>query len=121
LNLPRINDPGMDTVAPQQGGPSDASVGPPPAIPTKPRLKLVPSGADVAGVIAAHRTRQADWLQKVPVGARPAAFRHELNRWTRELADDLGALSGLDEAWFAGLVTAETLGRLEQEATEAPS
>ena len=128
LNLSRMdNDPSADQLAAQQGGPSDASVGSPipPVVPATPRPKPTlmkrTTATEVASVIAAHRVRQADRLQKVPPADRPAAFRADLERWTRELAADLGAISGLsgiDELWFAGLVTAETLAGLEHDAQE---
>jgi HK97 family phage portal protein len=128
LNLSRMdNDPSADQLAAQQGGPSDASVGSPvpPVVPVTPRPKPTlmkrTTATEVASVIAAHRVRQADRLQKLPPADRPAAFRADLERWTRELATDLGAISGLsgiDELWFAGLVTAETLAGLEHDAQE---
>jgi HK97 family phage portal protein len=126
LNLPRItDDPTADQLAAQQGGPSDASVGtaPPEPVDTstsmmkKPDLKLVKSDAhDLTRMIAAHQARQADRLQRLPVSARAAAFRADVDRWTAELAADLGALTGADETAWAAKVTADTLDVLEADA-----
>jgi HK97 family phage portal protein len=127
LNLPRIDDdPSADKLAAQQGGPAGAALvttsedGP--AVPKRAPLRLVPSGAEVQHAIAAHRERQATRLQKVPLAERPAVFRREFERWSRELATDINALVASDEAtWFAELVTHETLARLEQAATDSTS
>lgn len=123
LNLPRItDDPSADKLASQQGGPSDASVGAPASEPSGMKrtqdLKLVKSArTDLAPVIAAHQARQMDRLQKLPVTDRAHAFVTDLDRWTRELATDLVAVTGAaDETWLARLVNEEMLARLEQAA-----
>lgn len=126
LNLPRItDDPTLDTVAAQQGGPSDASVtgapavDEPPIAPVKRRsdLKLVKSSTDLTRLIAAHGARQMGRLQKVAIVDRPATFLAHRNRWTDELATDLARLTGaVDESFFAGCVMADTLERLEDDA-----
>jgi len=98
-NLPRIDDPDLDTVAPQQGGPSDAS-----AQPGKPRPMMTrPDDADddadariVAPVVQALQTRLQARLEKLPAAERGAAFDPE--RWRLELVRNLSPLVGADRA-----------------------
>ena len=108
-NLPRIDDDEMDTVAPQQGGPSDASARPgreadpmPPSRPGKDMGEDDPEEDDenrlVGHVLLAARRRQQDRLQKLPAGARASAFFADADRWTRELAADLTPILGPEAA-----------------------
>lgn len=103
-NLPRIDDPEFDTVAPQQGGPSDATAYPtdkqPAPMFTRPGDPTDDGGdnAAIAPVLQAHRARQAARLAKLPVGERGAAFHADLDRWDRELAADLAPIVGLGPA-----------------------
>jgi len=93
-NLPRIDDDELDTVAPQQGGPSDAT-----AHPTdKPAPMFARPGdatdddADnliVAPVLHTARLRQQARLGKLPIMARASTFDAQLARENRALAADL--------------------------------
>jgi HK97 family phage portal protein len=92
-NLPRIDDDELDTVAPQQGGPSDATAHPtnkPAPMFTRPDD---PDPGDenlvVAPVLHAARLRQQARLGKLPIAERASTFVGQLERWTRELTDDL--------------------------------
>jgi HK97 family phage portal protein len=124
-NLPRIDQPDLDTVAPQQGGPSDASARPAPtseAVPPSPTAAS--DGAPdttarlVAPVIHAVQMRQWARLRKLPIAERAAAF--DLDRWTRELADDLTPIVGADDgARVAAALNGELLARLEGDAVRA--
>jgi HK97 family phage portal protein len=95
-NLPRIDDPELDEVAPQQGGP--AATGDP----TRPD-----PDADVAGdtetddaeaIIQKTRLRQLARVNKHPAEERHAAFFADADRWNRELTEDLTPLVGAGEA-----------------------
>jgi HK97 family phage portal protein len=105
-NLPRIDDPELDTVAPQQGGPSDASANPdrPPdagtaASPPAPDDTTDDTTAEaIAPILHAARLRQQARLQKIPAGARAPAFFAGSDRWNRELIEDLAPIVGVVEA-----------------------
>ena len=102
-NLPRIDDNDLDTVAPQQGGPSDAT-----AHPTdKPAPMFARPGdpdpgeenaTGIAPVLLATRARQQTWLQKIPAVDRAMTFLADLERWNTELTDDLTPLLGAKPA-----------------------
>lgn len=101
-NLPRIPDDALDTVAPQQGGPSDATAHPgatPAPMFTRPDD---PDPGDeataVAPILQAHRVRQLARLAKLPDAERPSAFLAHLDRYSRELAADLAPIVGADAA-----------------------
>jgi HK97 family phage portal protein len=100
-NLPRIDDPALDTVAPQQGGPSDATANPggspaPMMTPsTTPAAPADDSNArDVAPILHAARLRQQARLGKLPIADRASAFFADLDRWNHELATDLTPIVG---------------------------
>jgi HK97 family phage portal protein len=99
-NLPRIDDPELDTVAPQQGGPSDATAHPtdrPAPMMTRPD-QPDPEAQDVAPVLQAHRARQTARLRKRPAGERSSALFADADRGMRELTTDLTPICGADEA-----------------------
>jgi len=100
-NLPRIDDPDLDTVAPQQGGPSDASAKPggnTAPMMTKPGAVDPADATDVAPVLHAARLRQQARLGKLPVAERASAFFGDLDRYNRELAADLTPIVGAEPA-----------------------
>jgi HK97 family phage portal protein len=91
-NLPRIDDDELDTVAPQQGGPSDATAHPadrPAPMFTRPDDEADPDNMVVAPVLHAARLRQQARLGKFPIAERAAAFYEQIDRWNRELTVDL--------------------------------
>ena len=90
-NLPRIDDPELDTVAPQQGGPSDATAHPGAPDPGETATAIAP-------VLHAARLRQQARLAKLPASERASAFFADLDRWNRELAADLTPIAGAEEA-----------------------
>lgn len=117
-NLPRLDDPEMDKVAPQQGGPSDATA--------QPTREDNPAPADddpddeqarASAVLQATRERQLTRLAKVPVEDRAALFFGDMDRWQRELADDLtpivGAEDAVEQAMRANVALLTELTRLE--------
>ncbi|HEV8445455.1 MAG TPA: phage portal protein [Gemmatimonadaceae bacterium] len=115
-NLPADDNPASDEIAAQQGGPAAPAAGDPP-VPFKPTPKAGADAVDVSPVIQAHRTRQATRLAKLPIAERAAAFTADLDRWNRELAADLSALTGTtNEAYLAASVNDATLMHLELEA-----
>jgi HK97 family phage portal protein len=124
-NLPRIDDDALDTVAPQQGGPSDASAHPErtPAAPARPDEDDEDEEDDdeedaalVAPVLQAARARQHATLHRLPPVDRPSAFLAGVDRWTRELAADLTPLVGAAEAGRLALQTnVDTLTALATE------
>jgi hypothetical protein len=124
-NLPRIEDPEFDTVAPQQGGPSDATAQPTgdaAAADNADDPNAPSADANQAAVIQATRDRQHARLAKVPVTERPDAFRGDLDRWTSELAADLTPLVGQSRAAATQIATetnAATLAGLEAAALQA--
>lgn len=102
-NLPRIDDPAMDTVLPQQGGPSDATAQPadPPAKGMVRTDDGEPDDADaiaVTPILQAHRTRQQARLDKLPATERASAFFADLDRWNQELARELTPFIGAERA-----------------------
>jgi HK97 family phage portal protein len=106
-NRPRIDDPELDTVAPQQGGPSDATVHParrpPAADPARPDDNEdddddADARAIAPAVLHAARLRQQAHLGKLPVIDRASAFFGDLERWNRELTADLTPLLGAERA-----------------------
>ena len=100
LNLPSIkDDPTADQLAPQQGGPSDATANPPtdPNAPPTPKPKPKAPADKANQVIAATRERQRARLLKFPEAERSSAFYAEMDRWNGELARDLAPHVG-DEA-----------------------
>jgi len=113
-NLPRIDDPELDTVAPQQGGPSDAT-----AHPGQPPADDATAAVDGAPILQAARTRQHARLAKIPVPDRPAAFAADRDRWHRELVADLTAAHVVDAGGVAPPANADTLAQLQLEATTA--
>jgi len=102
LNLPRMDDPDMDKVAPQQGGPSDATANPTPPAQDEPPADASADPEDqtarTAAVLQATRERQLVRLAKMPTADRASAFFEDMSRWQRELTDDLTPLVGADEA-----------------------
>lgn len=95
-NLPRDDDPESDRIAPQQGGPSDAT-----ANPERRRMEGgSPDAADarVGQILHASRARQFARLNKLPAEDRAAAFFTDADRWNRELTEDLTPIVGADEA-----------------------
>ncbi|MEP7304206.1 MAG: hypothetical protein ABJA98_01685 [Acidobacteriota bacterium] len=122
VNLPRDEDPASDEIAPQQGGPSDATAHPaePPAKGMVRTDDPAPDDADamvIRPILEAHRTRQAARLEKWPVAERPAAFFAHFDRWTRELAADLTPIVGVEEAGHLAVqINIRTLDALETAA-----
>jgi len=114
-NLPRIDDPELDTVAPQQGGPSDATAQPK-------KAQAQPSDdptAALAPIVRAHRKRQDARLLKLPVDDRADAFAQDLARWNQELAADIAPLVGAAQAWqIAAKVNADRIVELEDAADD---
>jgi len=106
LNLPSIkNDPSADKLAPQQGGPSDATANP--EAPTSDTttgevIDAEPVDATgrtlVAATVDATRVRALAVLAKYPPVERSSAFFAQIDRWHRELATDLTPLVGQEEA-----------------------
>jgi len=113
-NLPRIDDPDLDTVAPQQGGPSDATAHPGQAPPMMTKPDPNPADAtDVAPVLHAARLRQQARLAKLPIAERATTFYTDLDRWNRELAADLTPMVGAEAALLhANQANAATLTQL---------
>lgn len=102
-NLPRLDDPELDTVAPQQGGPSDATANPPPATdasapPPPPADDTTDTEAQIAPILHAARLRQQARLSRVDVVERAATFYDQIGRWNEELAADLTPILGADQA-----------------------
>ena len=102
LNLPSIkDDPTADQIAPQQGGPSDATANPnEPDAPGEPAPKGTEDAESelTASVLNATRARQRTALMKHAPGERSTAFFAVIDRWNRELAADLTPILGADEA-----------------------
>jgi HK97 family phage portal protein len=107
-NLPRMDDPDMDKVASQQGGPA-AAPAPDPAAPPPPAKKIDPNAEDataaIGPVLQAARARQQAQLHKLSPAARGTAFLADIDRWNLELIDDLTPLVGVTEAARLALVT----------------
>jgi HK97 family phage portal protein len=106
LNLPSIkDDPTADQLAPQQGGPSDATANPQnPDEPTatdrarEAEPAKVTGNASLGTVLQATRARQRARLLKFPAPERSTVFLQDVDRWNRELVRDLTPLVGFDEA-----------------------
>jgi HK97 family phage portal protein len=123
-NLPRDEDPESDRIAPQQGGPSDATAHPTPA----PFRRTAPSDEDdddadaaaIAPVLHAARLRQQARVQRLPIAQRAVAFFADLPRWNRELTRDLTPIVGAEDAARrarrANAVTLTALIALEETA-----
>lgn len=100
VNLPRDEAPESDEIAPQQGGPSDATAHPA----QKPAPMMTPAGDDneadarVAPVLRRARLRQQARLAKLPIAERASTFFADLDRWNRELAADLTPILGAEAA-----------------------
>lgn len=108
-NLPRIDDPALDTVAPQQGGPAAES--------EAPARSAAETDNAVAEVLHSARVRQSARLAKVPDDERAAAFEAQLARWDRELTSDLTPLLGSEKAsGLAVISNRAVLARLKGEA-----
>lgn len=101
-NLPRDDNPQSDEIAPQQGGPSDATVDPsekPAPMMTRPgQTDDGEEALAIAPVLKAARARQSSQLQKLPVAKRSSAFFAELDRWNVELIADLMPIVGAERA-----------------------
>jgi HK97 family phage portal protein len=123
LNLPAMtDDTSADKLAPQQGGPADASANPPAPADAPPTEPKQPAAVDLTPVISATRDRQMARLGKLPVTDRPASFTADLDRWNRELAVDIQKETGDDDriaAAIAATVNSETLRQLEDDARDA--
>jgi len=126
LNLPRIaDDPSMDGVAAQQGGPATAGVpfaDVPAAEAGAPAAAADPTSIErAAPIIQRHQQRQRSYLQRLPAASRAAAFRFGCpERWTPELASDLRALFPATEAdAIAALANDDTIGQLERDSDAA--
>jgi len=118
-NLPRIDDPELDKVAPQQGGPADASANPPAPTDQTPAPDQS-ADVDLAPVIQATRDRQDARLAKFPATERPRTFLADLDRWNRELSADLAQVTGNEnEDDLAAATNAAMLAVLEGEAKRA--
>jgi HK97 family phage portal protein len=106
-NLSRIDDPELDTVAPQQGGP--AGTAPDAAAPRPPPAPTAPTDAEdtsaFAPVLQAARARQQAQLDKLPPAERPTAFFAAIDRWNLELIEDLTPLVGVTDAARLALTT----------------
>ena len=118
-NLPRIDDADLDTVAPQQGGPSDATARPGGAAARPAAARRDdPDDEDeddeaTARVLHSFRLRQQARLARVPVVERAATFFDQRARWTRELARDLApTLGAAAAAARAAKATDATLDQL---------
>jgi HK97 family phage portal protein len=105
-NLPRLDDPELDTVAPQQGGPSDATAHPEKA--TAPMMTKPGDATDSAAetIIRQFWARQSDRILKMPADERALFF--DAARWDAELSHDLGG----QDAW-AHAINLETVALLE--------
>jgi len=127
VNLPKDDDPESDRIAPQQGGPADATAQPKAGADatTEPPNSAADSSEDgdssraVASVLEATRDRQTARLAKLPATDRPAAFVGDLDRWVRELTADLTPHLGAAAAPRAEEETRATLRHLEADAVEA--
>lgn len=124
-NLPRLDDPELDTVAPQQGGPSDATAHPadkPAPMMTRPG-DAPDDSADahvVAPILRAHRARHEARLRKLPAAERSSAFFAHAVRWTRELTADVAPIVGAEDgARLAGEALAALFLALDTEDAAA--
>lgn len=83
-NLPRIDDPELDTVAPQQGGPAAAQ-----SAPTNTGADQADDVDAVVDAIHATRVRYSARLHKFEPSDRVDAFMSFYGRFTTELSEDL--------------------------------
>lgn len=117
-NMPRIDDPELDTVAPQQGGPAAAAAPADPkapAVPFTPTPKPGAAAVDIAPIVQAHQARLHTRLAKLPTALdRLEAF--DGPRMQRELAADLTPLLGDGAEAEAARVVARELIRVDHEA-----
>jgi len=99
-NLPSTGDPTDDRVAPQQGGPADATAQPsgPAAVP--------PDRAAAETIVRQFWARQSARILKQPVDERATFF--DADRWDAELSDDLGG-----QVARAHAINLETVALLE--------
>ena len=115
LNLPSMDDPEADTLAPQQGGPAarvNVETGDPEARPG--------AATDATEAIRAAHARQSRRLAKLPASERPAAFGAALARWNRELTDDLTPFLGAAAAALVAVErNVEMFTRVEVDAMRA--
>lgn len=110
-NLPRDDDPESDRIAPQQGGPADATANPNPQAPNP-----ATAGAEaIAPILEAARQRQYARLNKLPAAERSSAFFADLDRWNRELTEDLLPIAGDDAARVALEANIRTFTAFEAE------
>jgi len=101
LNLPAItDDPTADQLAPQQGGPSNASA------PNAPPDQVPADQPAVAAIVRTHLQRQASRLARVPADEKAAAL--DLGRCVGELASDLAPVVGTEALAIAARVTEHT-------------
>lgn len=123
LNLPRIqDDPSADELAAQQGGPS--SNGAPAPDDVAPRrgpddtAREADDGeeARVRPILEAARVRQRARVDKHPPSDRVSAYFASIERWNRELTDDLRPVLGDAAAQRAAAANIATLMELTGEA-----
>jgi HK97 family phage portal protein len=118
-NLPADDDPSSDEIAAQQGGPAAPAEPGDAPVPFKPTPKPG-NPAAVAAVIRQTQARQTAKLAKLPIADRADAFVAQMDRWDQELAADLAPLVGAAQAAReAEVANAETVHRLDREATDA--
>jgi HK97 family phage portal protein len=115
-NLPRVDDPEMDRVAPQQGGPADG------VRRGAEKSAVFAAAVDddnadaliVTPVVEAMRVRLDARLAKLPAETRALAF--DADRWRREVVLNLTPLVGADRAaTVAARVVCAEQQRLETE------
>jgi hypothetical protein len=113
-NLPRIDDPELDTVAPQQGGPAQFGTHSTDSPVTD------DSQAAVAEVLQSARARHTARLEKLDATERPDGLIASKARWHREVIADLTPIVGEEQAWTrAQAAYARLLGDLTTEAEHA--
>lgn len=116
-NLPADTAPESDAIAAQQGGPAAPATTAQEPVPFTPTKKAA-AAADVAPVIQAAQARQQARLGKLPIAERAAAF--DLDRWNKELTEDLTPLLGVEVATrVAYELNSETHNRLSADADRA--
>lgn len=120
INLPSTGNPKDDELAPQQGGPA-AVAAPADASASAPAMRKTPPDNTAAAAVApvkAILARQQARLSKLPIAERAEAF--DLDRWTRELTEDLTPHLGAEAAAdFAYAFNVDTMGRLVADALRA--
>lgn len=100
-NLPRLDDPELDTVAPQQGGPA--------ATPGRPEPDADALAELSAPILHAHRARHRARLIKVSTEDQLALFDAQSPRWMAELSEDLTPVVGADAAWTLAVSAVRSL------------